>query len=75
MLEVEVRRDARLDAAVDVDYATADSTAREGSDYVAARGRLHFAPGQRRQYVPITMLRDATRQKPLRHFTLVLGNV
>ncbi|GMV30697.1 MAG: hypothetical protein AMXMBFR59_28220 [Rhodanobacteraceae bacterium] len=75
VLEVEVRRDARLDAAVAVDYATADSTAREGSDYVAAHGRLHFAPGQRRQLVPITVLRDVTRQKPLRHFTLVLVNV
>lgn len=75
VLEVEVRRDAQLDAAVDVDYTTADATARGGSDYVAARGRLHFAPGQRRQHVPITVLRDTTRQKPLRHFTLVLGNV
>lgn len=75
VLEIEIRRDALLDAAADVDYATDDATAKEGSDYVAARGRLHFAPGQRRQRILLTLLRDASRQKPPRHFALVLGNV
>ncbi len=74
-VEIEIRRDALLAAAVDVEYETRDGTALQSSDYVGARGQLHFAPGERRKHMKVTLLRDASHQKPKRHFTLVLPNV
>lgn len=74
-LVIEVRRDALLATAVDVDYATSDGSATDGSDYVGAHGRLHFAIGERSAWLPLTLLPDASYQKPPRHFTLTLVNV
>jgi hypothetical protein len=43
---------------VTVDYATADGSARAGSDYAAEHGTLTFAPGQTRKQVTVTVNGD-----------------
>jgi hypothetical protein len=45
---------------VSVSYATADGTARQGTDYVAASGTLTFAPGQTQATITVTVLADPT---------------
>jgi uncharacterized repeat protein (TIGR01451 family) len=44
---------------VTVDYATANSTATAGSDYVGTSGTLTFTPGQTSQQVTVTVNGDA----------------
>jgi hypothetical protein len=44
---------------IQVDYATADRTARAGSDYVATSGTLTFAPGETRKTVSVEIIPDA----------------
>ena len=46
------------EAAVAVDYETADGTATAGKDYTAQRDTKTFAPGQTRQTVAVPVLRD-----------------
>jgi hypothetical protein len=43
---------------VDVSYATADGTARAGSDYTAASGTLTFANGATTKQIPVGILGD-----------------
>ena len=45
---------ARNKKSVTVSYGTADETARAGSDYTAASGRLSFARGQTTQTIRIS---------------------
>lgn len=47
---------------VTVDYATADSSATDGWDYVAAAGTLSFAAGVTQQQFTVTILDDAVRE-------------
>jgi len=47
-----------LDVPLTITYATADGTARAGSDYVAATGTLTFAPGVVSQNIPIGIIGD-----------------
>lgn len=49
---------APSDGTVTVNYATADGSARAGSDYIATSGRLTFAPGQTRQTVTVKLIGD-----------------
>ena len=57
-----------------VDYATADGTARAGSDYTATSGTLTFAPGERSyQEVTVPILDDSIRDSG-ETFSLVLSN-
>ncbi|WP_313913328.1 Calx-beta domain-containing protein [Tahibacter sp.] len=72
LLDIELRRDAYIDEAIDVPFETRDASAQEGVDYAAARGFLHFAAGERTQRVSVTLLPDPSHQKGPRHFTLVL---
>ena len=51
--------DAAQSSAVSVRYATSDGTAVAGSDYVAARGAVRFAPGQTSKTVKVPVLEDA----------------
>ena len=44
---------------VSVAYATADGTARAGSDYRARKGKLKFAPGETEKTVSVPVLDDA----------------
>ena len=54
-----VALDGPTSRAVEVDYATADRTARAGSDYAATRGTLTFAPGETSKTVSVPVLDDA----------------
>ncbi len=63
-----VIRGAPASDTVSVDYATADGTARAGSDYRAARGTLTFAPGETSKTVPVDVHDDAIDEGSERFF-------
>jgi glucose/arabinose dehydrogenase len=62
-----------IDRPVSVDFATSDGTAKTGSDYLAATGRLVFPPGTTTQYVSIPILGDFYYE-PDETFTINLFN-
>ena len=51
-------------SAVKVHFATADGTAKAGSDYIATSGDLTFAAGQTSKSVPVTIMGDAIKEAP-----------
>jgi chitinase len=53
-----VRLSAPSGRPVTVSYATADGTATQGADYIAAAGTLTFAPGETQKTVSVTVLAD-----------------
>lgn len=57
---ITVTRLGSTAAAVTVDYATADGTAINGVDYLAATGTLNFAPGEATKTFSITIRDDPT---------------
>ena len=57
---------------VTVDWATADATARAGTDYAAASGRLAFGAGDSRRTVTVMVSGDGV-DEPDRTFTVVLS--
>lgn len=67
-----VRLSGPADEPVTVAYATADGTARAGSDYAAASGTLTFAPGTTVATVGVGVLDDAT-DEPDETLLLVLS--
>jgi aryl-phospho-beta-D-glucosidase BglC (GH1 family) len=60
---------------VTVTYSTADGTAQQGKDYVAASGTLTFAPGQTQQTIGVTILDDPTLTTDESFFVQLLGPV
>lgn len=58
---------------VKIKYATADSTATAGSDYVAQQGTIRFMPGKTSKTISITINGDATHEANER-FKLMLSN-
>src|SRR5438045_2745525 len=54
-LGVPVALSASTASTVTVAYATADGSAKAGSDYIAASGTLTFAPGERAKTIPISV--------------------
>jgi len=58
--------------AVTVHYATADGTAKAGSDYTAAAGELSFAAGETSKTVQVAILAD-TAQEATENFALLLS--
>jgi Ca2+-binding RTX toxin-like protein len=54
-----VRLLSALDAAVTVDWATADGSATAGDDYVAGAGSLTFAAGETIKQVTVSLIGDA----------------
>ena len=56
-----------------MDYATADGTALEGRDYVAAYGTLNFAAGEAERRVEVLVIDDGYTESD-ESFTLTLGN-
>ena len=70
---VPVRLSSEMDNTITVDYATADGTAHEGDDYVAASGTLTFAPHERLKYVDVTINDDGAGE-PDETFFLNLSN-
>ena len=73
LLVFEVTLDRARHAAVTVDYATSDVTARAGEDYTSARGTLTFATGERLKTVEVTVLDDA-HDEGEETLTLTLSN-
>jgi hypothetical protein len=59
-------------APVTVNYATADGTAKAGSDYVARSGTLVFAPGTTKQTIVVTIDGDTTFESD-ESFSLMLS--
>ena len=59
---------------VTVDWATADGTARAGTDYTAGNGRLTFGAGEDRKTVSVTVTGDDV-DEPDETFTVRLSNV
>ena len=57
-LRFRVVLDAAADSVVSVRYRTSDGSAHAGADYVAARGALRFAPGERSKTVAVRVLED-----------------
>ncbi len=57
-IRFEVTLSEASDTTTLVDFRTADRTATAGEDYVAARGTLTFAPGERRKFVDVEVLPD-----------------
>jgi Endoglucanase len=59
--------------AVTVDYATADGTAKAGSDYTATSGKLTFAAGETTKTVTVKVLSDSVTEGT-ENFSLKLSN-
>ena len=58
---------------ITIDYATADGTAQQGSDYTAASGTLQFAPGEASKTIPVPTVQD-TVEEQTEIFTVTLSN-
>ena len=64
--------DRVADGPVRVSYATADGSARAGTDYTAMSGQLEFAAGQLVQYVTVPLMNDVAAEGA-EGFALVLS--
>ena len=71
--EFVVRLSAVSGVAVTVDFETVDGTAKAGSDYTAASGRLTFTAGETAKTISVATL-DDTVQEAEEGFTVVLSN-
>ncbi|HYE16287.1 MAG TPA: carboxypeptidase regulatory-like domain-containing protein [Pyrinomonadaceae bacterium] len=56
---VTIRRSGDASQPASVDYETADGTARQGYDYMLARGTLRFAAGEAEKQVAVIIINDA----------------
>ncbi|HEX8149367.1 MAG TPA: PQQ-dependent sugar dehydrogenase [Pyrinomonadaceae bacterium] len=70
---VQVLRSGDSTVDIYVDYATADGTASSRKDYTAARGTLHFAPGETLKEFTVLVTDDET-DEPDETLTLTLSN-
>lgn len=68
-----VRLSVTNDQPVTVNYATSDSTAYAGSDYVATSGTLTFAPGQTSQTITVAVTADGPPEAD-ENFLVTLSN-
>ena len=68
-----VTRTGDLSAPASVMYATADETAKAGSDYATVSGTLHFAAGQSSATINVPILNDGVIE-PAETFRIVLSN-
>ena len=71
--EFVVRLSAVSGLAVTVDFETVDGTAKAGSDYTAASGRLTFTAGETAKTISVATLEDTAREAE-EGFTVVLSN-
>ncbi|KAK9872481.1 hypothetical protein WA026_017949 [Henosepilachna vigintioctopunctata] len=56
--EVRVSRIGDVDTALKVEYATEDGTATANSDYIPAKGWLHFEPGDKEKRLTLEVIDD-----------------
>jgi glucose/arabinose dehydrogenase len=70
---IPVQRSGDTSVDIYVDYATSDDTASSRSDYTAARGTLHFAPGETQKTFNVLVTNDDT-DEPDENLTLTLSN-
>ena len=70
-----VQRTGDTNAAVSVDYASANGTAIAGSDYTATSGTLTFAAGETNQTLAVPILNDGLVEPAIYEtFTVTLSN-
>jgi Calx-beta domain len=74
-LELSVVRDRDLQRRIEVEYASADGSAKSGEDYQPIHDRLVFEPGERSKSIRVTLVPDRTFTKEKRYFSLSLVNV
>jgi hypothetical protein len=72
-LDLTVIRSGDTSGAATIDYASADGTASERSDYMAARGTLFFAASETSKTIPIFIVDDRFGEGP-ETFTVNLSN-
>ena len=72
-LDLTVLRSGDTSGPATIDYASADGTASERSDYLAARGTLHFFPGEVSKTIPVFIVDDRFGEGP-ETFTVNLSN-
>jgi hypothetical protein len=72
-VDITVNRAGDTAGAASIDYATADGTASERSDYLSARGTLHFDPGQTTKTVSVFIVDDRFGETD-ETFTVTLSN-
>jgi hypothetical protein len=63
-LDLVVTRSGDTSGAATIDYASADGTASERSDYLAALGTLHFFAGETSKTIPIFIVDDRFGEVP-----------
>ncbi|ABG52967.1 Na-Ca exchanger/integrin-beta4 [Trichodesmium erythraeum IMS101] len=61
-LTFDVTLNAKTQKRVEVSYATADGTAKEGSDYQKTQGKLIFQPNQKKKTVTVPILGDLSEE-------------
>jgi hypothetical protein len=72
LMKFKVTLDHAYGGTVKIKYATADSTATAGSDYVAATGTVTFKPGIISKSISVTINGDATKE-PNERFKITLS--
>lgn len=73
-IELRVVRSGDTALEFSVDYATSNSTATAGQDYVAQNGTLHFLPGQTTQSITLVLLDDFEIEESWEGFEVWLSN-
>ena len=71
---IGVTRTGDISVELFVDYATSDGTATSRGDYTAARGTLHFAPGETLKSFTVLISNDDTREGE-ENFSVALSNL
>lgn len=71
--EITVVRQGDADGPIAVEYCTEDGSATAGSDYIAAKGTLHFAPGEKEKRFKLEVIDDDVFEAD-EHFYVRLRN-
>ncbi len=72
-IDLTVLRSGDTSGPATIDYASADGTANDRSDYLAALGTLHFFPGEISKTIPVFIVDDRYGEGP-ETFTVSLSN-